>query len=44
MEVDYLLILSAVFELHVKNFFLQLASERDRRRVLSLNRESLKPG
>ena len=43
LEVDYLLILPAIFNLHLKNFFLQLTSEPDRRRVLSRIRELLKP-
>jgi 5-methyltetrahydropteroyltriglutamate--homocysteine methyltransferase len=40
-EVDYLLVLPALFELHVGNFFLQLTSEHDRHRVLSRIRDLL---
>lgn len=38
------MILPAVFDLHLTNFFLQLASEPDRRRVLIRIRELMKPG
>ena len=38
-EVDYLQVLPTLFELHVGNFYLQLASEPDRDRVLSCIRE-----
>src|SRR5574341_1041936 len=34
-DVDYTLLLPDLFELNAGNFYLQLASERDRRRVLS---------
>ena len=42
-EVDYLLVLPALFELRVANFFLQLASETDRPRVLSRIRDLMQP-
>ena len=42
--MDYLLILPAVFDLHLGNFFLQLTSEPDRHRVLSCIRDLIKPG
>jgi 5-methyltetrahydropteroyltriglutamate--homocysteine methyltransferase len=42
-EVDYLLVLPALFELHVGNFFLQLSSEHDRHRVLSRIRDLMQP-
>ena len=42
-EVDYLLILPTLFELHVGNFFLQLSSEPDRHRVLSRIRDLMQP-
>jgi 5-methyltetrahydropteroyltriglutamate--homocysteine methyltransferase len=43
-EVDYLLVLPAVFDLHLANFFLQLTSEPNRRQVLSRIKELIKPG
>jgi len=42
-EVDYLLVLPTIFELHVGNFFLQLSSEFDRHRVLSCIRDLMQP-
>jgi 5-methyltetrahydropteroyltriglutamate--homocysteine methyltransferase len=43
-DVDYALLLPSLFELKATNFYLQLASEPDRRRVLSLVREHAKNG
>jgi len=43
-DVDYAGLLPRLFTLRVTNFYLQLASERDRRRVLTLVREHLRPG
>jgi 5-methyltetrahydropteroyltriglutamate--homocysteine methyltransferase len=41
-DVDYTLLLPHLFELKAGNFYLQLASERDRRRVLSAVRQHAK--
>lgn len=43
-DVDYADLLPALFDLRVANFYVQLASETDRRRVLTLIRALLKPG
>ena len=43
-EVDYAALLPALFELQAGNFFLQLASEPDRPRVLGLIAQHMKPG
>jgi 5-methyltetrahydropteroyltriglutamate--homocysteine methyltransferase len=43
-EVDYAALLPALFRLAVGNFYIQLASERDRRRVLRIIRDNLQPG
>lgn len=43
-EVDYAALLPSLLELHVSNFYIALAGERDRRRVLQMIREHLKPG
>lgn len=42
-EVDYLRVLPSLFDLHVCNFYLQLASEPDRERVLSCIRKYMQP-
>jgi 5-methyltetrahydropteroyltriglutamate--homocysteine methyltransferase len=43
-DVDYLGLLPSLFRLNVGRFYIQLASERDRRRVLASVRSLLKPG
>ena len=43
-DVDYTALLPALFRLKVGRFYVQLASERDRRRVLATIRNLLKPG
>lgn len=43
-DVDYARLLPSLFELKVGNFYVQLASERDRARVLRIIREHLKAG
>jgi 5-methyltetrahydropteroyltriglutamate--homocysteine methyltransferase len=43
-DVDYAALLPRLFELTVGNFYIQLASERDRTRVLKSIRGLLKPG
>ena len=43
-DVDYKNLLPALFNLKVGRFYVQLASERDRRRVLTTIRNLLKPG
>jgi 5-methyltetrahydropteroyltriglutamate--homocysteine methyltransferase len=42
-DVDYAELLPSLFELEVGNFYVQLASERDRRRVLGIISECLRP-
>ena len=42
-EVDYLQVLPTLFQLHVGNFYLQLASEPNRERVLKCIREHMQP-
>jgi 5-methyltetrahydropteroyltriglutamate--homocysteine methyltransferase len=42
-DVDYAALLPRLFELNVGNFYLQLASERDRTRVLQVIRELARP-
>jgi 5-methyltetrahydropteroyltriglutamate--homocysteine methyltransferase len=42
-DVDYAQLLPSLFELRVGNFYVQLASERDRPRVLNLVKTLLKP-
>ncbi|CAF5096880.1 unnamed protein product, partial [Rotaria sp. Silwood1] len=42
-EVDYLQVLPSLFDLHVGNFYLQLASEPNRDRVLTCIRKYMKP-
>jgi len=41
--VDYAGLLPALFQLHVRRFFVQLSSEKDPARVLSVIREHLHP-
>jgi 5-methyltetrahydropteroyltriglutamate--homocysteine methyltransferase len=43
-DVDYADLLPSLFELEVRNFYLQLASEDDRGRVLDVVAEQLRPG
>lgn len=43
-DVDYLRMLPSLFRLNVGRFYIQLASEPDRRRVLASIRSLLKPG
>src|ERR1700722_10206949 len=43
-EVDYAELLPSLFELQVGNFYIALAGEPDRTRVLKMIREHLKPG
>src|ERR1700722_594462 len=43
-DVDYAALLPALFRLKVGSFYVQLASEGDRRRVLATIRKLLKPG
>lgn len=43
-DVDYTQFLPAVFRLNVGNFYLQLASETDRKKVLQTIKENLRPG
>ena len=43
-DVDYAGLLPALFELEAGNFYVQLASEQDRRRVLGAIAESMRPG
>jgi 5-methyltetrahydropteroyltriglutamate--homocysteine methyltransferase len=42
-EVDYAELLPSLFELHVGNFYIALAGERDRERVLKIIRKCMKP-
>lgn len=43
-DVDYAELLPMLFELKVGNFYIQLASEKDRRRVLDLLKGLVRPG
>jgi 5-methyltetrahydropteroyltriglutamate--homocysteine methyltransferase len=43
-DVDYALLLPSLFELKVTNFFIALAGEPDRRHVLRIIRDWMKPG
>jgi len=43
-DVDYAELLPSLFALHVTNFYVALAGEPDRRRVLEIIRRHLKPG
>ncbi|MDN3022810.1 cobalamin-independent methionine synthase II family protein [Streptomyces sp. S.PB5] len=42
-DIDYAKFLPRFFDLHAGNFYLQMASEPDRRRMLALVREHIKP-
>ncbi|CAF1257858.1 unnamed protein product [Rotaria sordida] len=42
-DIDYLLVLPALFELQVGNFFLQLSSETNRHQILSRIRDLMQP-
>jgi len=42
-DVDYGQLLPSLFELKVGNFYIQLASEKDRRRVLGIIKQNAKP-
>lgn len=44
LEVDYGELLPSLFELRAGSFYIQMASERDRPRVLSIVREHARPG
>jgi 5-methyltetrahydropteroyltriglutamate--homocysteine methyltransferase len=44
LDADYAELLPLLFELHAGTFYIQLASESDRRRVLSIIREHMPPG
>jgi 5-methyltetrahydropteroyltriglutamate--homocysteine methyltransferase len=44
LDVDYAELLPDLFELHAGTFYIQLASEPDRRRVLEIIRDNRKPG
>lgn len=43
-DVDYAALLPSLFELNAGNFFLSLAGEKDRPRVLEIIRSNMKPG
>jgi 5-methyltetrahydropteroyltriglutamate--homocysteine methyltransferase len=43
-DVDYAELLPSLFELHVGNFYIALAGEPDRTRVLKIIRKYLRPG
>lgn len=43
-DVDYAALLPSLFELNVGNFYLSLAGETDRARVLAIIRDNMKPG
>jgi len=43
-DVDYAALLPSLFELNVGNFYLSLAGETDRARVLRIIRDNMKPG
>ena len=43
-DVDYSALLPSLFELNVGNFYLSLAGEPDRTRVLEIVRDNMKPG
>jgi 5-methyltetrahydropteroyltriglutamate--homocysteine methyltransferase len=43
-DVDYAALLPSLFELNVGNFYLSLAGEQDRARVLGIIRDNMKPG
>src|SRR5262249_5219634 len=43
-DVDYAELLPSLFDLAVRNFYVQMASERDRPRVLAVIKRCMKPG
>ncbi|MEO8068765.1 MAG: cobalamin-independent methionine synthase II family protein [Flavobacteriales bacterium] len=43
-DVDYSGLLDKLFQLHVGSFYLQLASEKDRKKVLGVIKQRLQPG
>jgi 5-methyltetrahydropteroyltriglutamate--homocysteine methyltransferase len=43
-DVDYSALLPSLFELNVGSFYLSLAGEKDRERVLGIVRDNMKPG
>ena len=43
-DVDYATLLPSLFELNAGNFYLSLAGEKDRERVLEIIRDNMKPG
>lgn len=43
LNVDYTLVLPSIFDIHVSNFYVSLASERDRQKNLSIIRQHMKP-
>src|SRR5712691_13051656 len=43
-DVDYAELLPSLFDLEAGSFYIQMASEKDRARVLSIIREQVKPG
>ncbi|HEY8166489.1 MAG TPA: cobalamin-independent methionine synthase II family protein [Gemmatimonadaceae bacterium] len=43
-DVDYAELLPSLFQLNVGNFYIQLSSESDRRRVLKILKDNVKPG
>jgi 5-methyltetrahydropteroyltriglutamate--homocysteine methyltransferase len=43
-DVDYAALLPSLFELNVGNFYLSLAGEKDRARVLGIIRDNMEPG
>jgi 5-methyltetrahydropteroyltriglutamate--homocysteine methyltransferase len=43
-DVDYADLLPSLFELNVGNFYVSLAGEKDRKRILKLIRQHMKPG
>jgi 5-methyltetrahydropteroyltriglutamate--homocysteine methyltransferase len=43
-DVDYAALLPSLFELNVGNFYIALASEKDRARVLKMIRDCMRPG
>ncbi|CAF0802398.1 unnamed protein product [Adineta ricciae] len=43
LDIDYTLVLPLIFDLHVKHFYVSLASERDRKKVLTMIREYIQP-
>jgi 5-methyltetrahydropteroyltriglutamate--homocysteine methyltransferase len=44
LDVDYAGLLPELFEMHTGRFYLQMASEKDRKRVLAIVKSVLKPG